>query len=368
MSTRTNLIVTDELVEIKSLPMTKDCAADICAILAQARQSVVRHVNSTMVLAYWLIGRRLVVEEQKGSRARYGEYLLQRISRELNSNFGKGFAEPQLRNCRLFYKTYPSEDAIRYALCIKLSWSHHRAIMRVGDPKARAFYLKEAEERNLSVREIMREIESRAYERVRANQDLDSVIEPGNNSEITTDQYFRDPVVAEFLGLQEGLRGKEKKLEKRILVNIEEFLLELGRGFSLVGRQVRIPTETSDKFVDFVFYNYILRCFVLVDLKTSKLTSRDIGQMDTYRRMYDALRRQKDDNPTIGILLGTEIDETDVKYSVMAECEQMFATKLLPYMPTKAELQFEIERARERTALRKSRTNKKRKLLKGTKK
>ena len=156
--------------------------------------------------------------------------------------------------------------------------------------------------------------------------------------------------MAEFLDLKENLRGKEKKVEKRILNNIEKFILELGRGFTLAGRQVRVPTETSEKRIDFVFYNYILRCFVLIDLKTSKLTSRDVGQMDTYRRMFDSLKKPEGDNPTIGILLGTEIDETELKYSIMSECKRLFATKLLPYLPTKEELAFEIERARRRRA------------------
>jgi len=344
-----------ELAEPKelslALPMTRDCVSDIRAIITRARESVVRHVNSTMVLAYWLVGRRLVVEEQKGKRAAYGEHLLERISRELTAEFGRGFAEPQLRNCRLFYKTYSTESAIRYALRIKLTWTHHRAIMRVGDPKAREYYLREALERNLSAREIEREIRNCAFDRVRAHQVVE-VDAPGDGS-ITPDQVLKDPCVAEFLNLRGNLRGKEKKVEKCILDNIASFLLELGKGFSLVGRQVYVPTETSHKAIDLVFYNYILKCFVLVDLKTSRLNSRDIGQMDTYRRMYDALKKPEGDNPTIGILLGTEVDETDVKYSIMSECQQLFATKLMPYMPTKAELQFEIERARSRTGLRK---------------
>ena len=330
-----------------NMPMTRDCVGDIRAIIAEARQSVARHVNNTMTLAYWLIGRRLVVEEQKGKRAIYGEHLLRRVSRELTAEFGKGFAEPQLKNCRLFYSAYPSEKAIRYALRIQLSWTHHRAIMRVGDPKAREYYLREAADRNLSTRQLEREIRNRAYDRVLANQ-VEVVSGAENPERQTPEMLLKDPCVAEFLNLRGNLHGKEKKVEKRILDNIEKFILELGKGFSLVGRQVRVPTETTEKYIDFVFYNYILKCFVLVDLKTARLTSRDIGQMDTYRRMYDALIKPKEDQPTIGILLGTEVDETDVEYSVMSECKRMFATKLLPYMPTKAELQFEIERARSR--------------------
>lgn len=344
-----------QLAEITTaMPMTRDCVSDIRNIIVLARRSVVRHINTTMALAYWLIGRRIVVEEQKGNkRAAYGERLLERISRELSSEFGNGFGEPHLRNCRLFYKAYPTEAEIRYTLCIKLSWSHHRLIMRVPEPKARRYYLKEAESQEWSVRELQREIRTFAYERVVANQ-----IEPDGTAdderhELTPEALLKDPCVAEFLNLRENLRGKEKKVEKRIIDHIEKFMLELGKGFALVGRQFRIPVDGVNKYIDLVFYNYILRCFVLVDLKTAKLTSRDIGQMDAYRRMFDTLKRQEGDAQTIGILLGTEIDEPEVKYSIMAECERIFATKLMPFLPTKAELQCEIERSCRRTNLKK---------------
>jgi predicted nuclease of restriction endonuclease-like (RecB) superfamily len=306
-----------------------------------------------MVFAYWLIGRRIVVEEQKGKRAVYGERLLEKISKELGAEYGNGFGEPHLRNCRLFYKAYPTEEEIRYALRIKLTWTHHRAIMRVPEPKARAFYLKEAEEQEWNTRELERQIRMLAYERVIANQiDEDKFDEV--RQELTPETLLKDPCVAEFLNLRENLRGKEKKVEKRIIDHIEKFMLELGKGFALVGRQFRIPIDGVNKYIDLVFYNYILRCFVLVDLKTSKLTSRDIGQMDAYRRMFDALKRQPSDEQTIGILLGTEIDEPEVKYSIMSECERLFATKLMPYLPTQAELQYEIERSCRRTNIRRN--------------
>lgn len=341
-----------ERAEISTaLPMTGDCVGDIREIIAQARRSVVRHVNSTMTLAYWLIGRRIVVEEQQGRRAAYGERLLEKISRGLADAFGNGFGEPQLRNCRLFYKAYPTEDEIRYALRIKLTWTHHRAIMRVADPKARAYYLREASAQGWDTRELERQIRTFAYERVVANQIEDAEPTGERAEDPTPEALLKDPCVAEFLNLRENLRGKEKKVEKRIVDTIEKFMLELGKGFALVGRQFRIPVDGANKYIDLVFYNYILRCFVLVDLKTAKLTSRDIGQMDAYRRMFDALKRREGDAQTIGILLGTEIDEPEVKYSVMAECERLFATKLLPYLPTKAELQCEIGRSRRRTNL-----------------
>ena len=334
-----------------ALPMTRDCVSDIREIIKLARRSVVRHVNSTMVLAYWLVGRRLVVEEQKGAaRAAYGEHLIERVAREISATFGNGFGIANLRNFRQFYLMNQSEKEIRYALRSELSWTHFRALIRVGDPKERAYYLEEAVAQNWGTRELDRQIQTRSYWRVRNHQLPEPVAyEP---CEVTPEQILKDPYVAEFLKLREPLKGKEKKVEKRIIANIEEFMLELGRGFSLVKRQYRIPLDGVNKYIDLVFYNYILRCFVLIDLKTSKLTSRDIGQMDAYRRMFDAMKRQETDNATIGILLGTEIDYPEVRFSILSECQQLFATKLMPYMPTKAELQFEIERARERTSLR----------------
>lgn len=341
-----------------AVPMTDNCVADIRDIILRARTSVVRNINTVMPLAYWLIGRRIVVEEQQGKeRATYGERLLERISRELTATFGNGFGEPHLRNCRLFFRAYPTEEEIRYALRIKLSWTHHRAIMRVADHDARTWYLQEAKLQNWDSRELERQIRLRAYDRLLEKPNTEDM--PLESAEVVCTSpamLLKDPCVAEFLDMKENLRGKEKKVEKRILDNLEKFMLELGRGFTLAGRQYRIPTETGDRYVDLVFYNYILRCFVLVDLKTSKLTSRDIGQMDSYRRMFDTLKKPEGDNPTVGILLGTEIDETEVKYSVMADCERLFATKLMPYMPTREELRVEIDRARLRKATRRSAT------------
>ena len=327
-----------------SLPMTADCVADIRDIILRARASVVRHVNTIMPLAYWLIGRRIIVEEQQGkNRAGYGERLLERLSRELTTTIGNGFCEPNLRNCRLFYRTYPTEEEIRYTLCIKLSWSHHRAIMRVSDPKARIWYMHETANAGWTVKELERQIRLHAYDRLLEKPIIKDVPLPSNETNISSPtMLLKDPCVAEFLDLKENLQGKEKKVEKMILDNLEKFMLELGRGFTLAGRQYRIPTETGDRYVDLVFYNYILHCFVLIDLKTSKLTSRDIGQMDSYRRMFDTLKKPDGDNPTIGILLGTDIDETDVKYSVMADCERLFATKLMTYMPSQDELKMEM--------------------------
>lgn len=223
-----------------SLPTTSDCVADIRDIILRARASVVRHVNTVMPLAYWLVGRRIVVEEQQGKdRAAYGERLLERVSRELTEIFGDGFGEPHLRNCRLFYRVYPSEEEIRYALRIKLSWTHHRAIMRVADRDARMWYLREASLQGWDTRKLERQIRLRAYERLQEKAAV-PVIPQGAAEPVTPAMLLKDPCVAEFLDLRENLRGKEKKVEKRILDNIEKFMLELGRGFTLARRE-RLP-------------------------------------------------------------------------------------------------------------------------------
>ena len=344
-----------EIILSPNLPITGDCVGDIRAIIEKARKGVVRHVNSTMTLAYWLIGRRIVVEEQGGKdRAEYGWHLMERISRELTDVYCRGFGVANLRNFREFYLQNPSEKAIRYALRSELGWTHHRAIIRVADPKARSYYLDEAVAQGWSTRDLEREIRMRTYERVIGNHGVNVERAIVGGDAPRPEAILRDPCVAEFLNLPGNLRGKERKVEKRIIDNLEKFLLELGRGFALVGRQFRVPIGGEEKRIDLVFYNIILRCYVLVDLKTSKLTSRDIGQIDAYRRIFDALKKSETDQPTIGILLGTEIREEDVRYSVMADCERLFATKLMPYLPSKGELIDEIERSRGRTVARKS--------------
>ena len=238
--------------------------------------------------------------------------------------------------------------------------------MRVHAPKVRAYYLREAEEQGWDTRELERRygcLRMSGWWQIKLSMTNQPIVGSGRK-ELTPEMLLKEPCVVEFLNLRENLRGKEKKVEKRIIDHIEKFMLELGKGFALVGCQFRVPIDGTTKYIDLVFYNYILRCFVLVDLKTAKLTSRDIGQMDAYRRMFDTLKRQPSDQQAIGILLGTEIYEPEVKYSIMAECERLFATKLMPFLPTKAELQCEIERSCRRTNMKKSSKAGDRKLLK----
>ena len=316
--------------------------SDIKNILEQARSKARSAVNAAMVEAYWLIGRRIVEEEQLGQhKAEYGAHLLENLSKALSESFGKGFSYANLRNFRQFYLTYP-DQTICYTVCSKLSWSHNRPIMRVDDPKARDYYLAEGAAQQWSVRQLERNIQTHSFQRLLSSQDGGAEGNPVHGN--TLGDFIKDPYVLEFLQLPESSRLKENQLEQAIIDELQKFLLELGKGFSFVARQMRISTETSHFFIDLVFYNYLLKCFVIIDLKTGKLSHQDIGQMDMYVRMFDDLKRGEDDNPTIGIILCDSKDETIVKYSVIKESQQLFASKYQRILPTEAELVAEIER------------------------
>jgi len=320
--------------------------ADVKSILEQARKASYRAVNTAMVEAHWLIGKRIVEEEQNGKeRAEYGSYIIKTLSKELAGEFGKGFSVVNLKNFRKFYLTYPENDDKNqksYTLCTQLTWSHNRLIMRVGNSEARLYYLKEAHEQNWSVRTLQRNINSFYYQRVLANNGTN--ILPKENAKQQLADFIKDPYVFEFLNIEQPHIKNELELETALISYLEKFLMELGKGFSFVGRQYRISSETDHFYIDLVFYNYLLKCFVLIDLKTGKLQHQDIGQMDMYRRMFDDLVKPEGDNPTIGILLCSDKSETVVKYSVINDNNQLFASKYLPYMPTKEELIAEIER------------------------
>lgn len=321
--------------------------SDIKDILANARKKAFSAVNFAMVEAYWLIGKRIVEEEQNGKeRAEYGEYLIHELSKELSADLGKGFSYANLWNFRQFYLTFPSQEKL-YALRRELTWTHYRMIMRVENPKAMDYYMKEAAEQHWSTRQLERNIKSLYYERLLTTKEKQNALQKERNFEKTsTPDFIKDPYVLEFLGLPEKPFPKENTIESSIVENLKGFLLEMGNGFSFVGRQFRISTETKHFYIDMVFYNYLLKCFVLIDLKTTELTHQDVGQMDMYMRMFDDLKKQNDDNPTIGIILCTHKDETIVKYSVLKENEQLFASKYRLVLPSEEELATEIERER----------------------
>ena len=325
--------------------------AEIRDILAQARQKTYTAINSAMVEAYWLMGKRIVEEEQQGNqRANYGEAILKSLSIELTDEFGKGFSYANLRNFRQFYLTYPDVE-ICYTLCSKLTWSHNRLIMRVENKEAQRYYLQEAYEQNWSVRTLERNINTFSYQRLLSTN---SAVERQQSDVLNPADFIKDPYVFEFLNIPQPVEATEKEIETALLNDLEKYLLELGKGFSFVARQFRVSTETSHFYIDLVFYNYILKCFVLFDLKTTKLSHQDTGQMDMYIRMYDDLKKQDNDNPTIGIILCAEKDETIVKYSILNDSKQLFATKYMPYLPTEQELIAEIEYKKSQLKLHQS--------------
>jgi predicted nuclease of restriction endonuclease-like (RecB) superfamily len=318
---------------------------DVRQILAGARQQAFSAVNSAMVQAYWQIGKRIVEEEQGGqAKAAYGERLLPELSRALTAEFGSGFGYANLRNFRQFYLTYPDSE-ICYTLCSKLSWSHNRLIMREEDPSARAYYLTTTAQSGLSVRQLARELKTRSYHRLLSTQSPASeALVPAGRPDIR--DFIKDPYILEFLQLPEDTRATEEEVESALITQLQRFLLELGHGFSFVARQMRLSTETSHFYLDLVFYHYLLKCFIVIDLKTRKLTHADIGQMDMYVRMFDDLKRGPDDNPTLGLILCTDRDETIVQYSVLKGSEQIFASKYRTVLPTEAELAAELQRER----------------------
>ena len=318
----------------------------IACQIEQARNQVRQSVNSAMVQSYWQIGRLIVEEEQQGeSRAAYGKQQLQELSGQLTERLGKGFDVTNLRHMRAFYQAFP----IRETVSLELSWSHYIRLSRIESASARQWYQQEAITQNWSVRALERQISTLYYERLLASQEK-TVVEheaQANTQPLaeTARDYLRDPYILDFLNLQDQTY-QESELEQAIISNLQQFLLELGKGFAFVERQQRIRFDDEDFYIDLVFYNFKLKCFLLVDLKLGKLKHQDIGQMDTYVRLYDEQRKGDDDNPTIGLVLCSEKSEAVVKYSVLADQKQLFAAKYLPYLPTEEELKRELERER----------------------
>lgn len=326
-----------------------DMFSDVHEIIESAQNQAYKTIDSIMTQRNWLIGYRIAEEELNGQdRADYGVEIIKNLSKELTDKYGKGYNKANLYHYVRFYKLYPDIiDVSRRISNIRLTWSHYRALMQVTDADARSWYEKEAFEQVWSVRTLQRNISSQYYYRMLKTQNKSAV--ENEMKELTKNfqsdklEFIKNPVIAEFLGLSPNADFTESRLENCIITNLQKFLMELGKGYAFVARQQHIRTEKQDYFIDLVFYNYILKCFVLIDLKTEKITHQDVGQMDMYIRMYDELKRSEGDNPTIGIVLCSDTDEDIARYSILHGNEQLFASKYKLYLPTEEELRDEIE-------------------------
>lgn len=341
---------------------------EIRAVLEDARHSAYRAINFAMVRAYWQIGYLIVEHEQAGQvRAEYGKAVLRSLSDRLTREFGRGYSIQALRNMRQFYRTFSKRSAVRSeslqttqlassqhfdaygVLRNELTWTHYKMLIRVENPDARQWYMNEAAEQNWSTRQLSRQIAALYYERLLASRERKSVEQEAKEkmAALEPEHFIRDPYVLEFLNLRDYPALRESRIEQAIIDKLQHFLLELGKGFSFVARQKRMRFEDEDFYIDLVFYNYILKCFVLIDLKIGSLTHQDIGQMDGYVRMYEDLYKVKGDNPTIGLILCSKKNEAIARYSVLSDNKQLFASKYMLHLPTEEELKLELERERK---------------------
>ena len=326
---------------------SNDLLSDAKVIIESAEKTAFAAVNVALVNRNWLLGKRIAEEELKGEgRAEYGAEIIKNLAKNLTKTYGKGFTQRNLYNCEKFYEMYPE---ILQSLTAKsiLSWTHYTVLMQVSDPVARQWYEKEALGEMWSVRTLQRNIDSQYYYRMLSSQvkepvkqEMESLTEKYQKDKL---EFIKNPMVVEFLGLTSDTSFTESKLESSIITHLQKFIMEMGKGYAFVARQQHIHTTKQDYYIDLVFYNYILKCFVLIDLKTSKITHQDVGQMDMYIRMYDELKRGEGDNPTLGIVLCSETDEDIARYSVLRGNEQLFASKYKLYLPNEELLRAEIE-------------------------
>ena len=320
---------------------------DVCSIIEQGRQQAYANVGQIVIYTYWNVGRRIVEEEQGGQkRASYGTRLMKKLAEDLIPIYGTSYSKRNLDYYKKFYLLFPEAEKVN--TCVhNLEWSHVRRVLSVTSPEARWWYLENASKGMWSVRELDRNISSQYFERRLAAQlpvnaeDLHPTIDKSPL------EYIKNPVVAEFMGFRRNSAYSESELEQALIDNLEKFILELGRGFAFVERQQHIVTQTSDFYIDLVFYNFKMKRFVIFELKTHRLTHQDIGQLDMYVRMYDDLVKGDDDQPTIGVLLCTDTDNTIARYSVLNDSDQLFAAKYMTYMPSEEELRREIEQQKE---------------------
>lgn len=315
---------------------------DIKQLIEQGRQAAYSSVNAVMIDTYWHIGQRIVEQEQRGSkRAEYGKRLVRMLSEELTRSYGEGWSYRNLQYFKAFYLTF-NDLQIVHTRVHNLTWSHFRAALRINDPTAARWYLQTASDEMWSVRTLDRNISTQYFERHFKQPQLTQGNKRPDKLEI-----LKSPVMAEFLDFRQNTDYTESDLEKGLITHLQDFLVEMGRGFAFVARQKHIFTDAGDFYIDLVFYNYLLKCFVLIDLKKGQITHQDVGQMDMYVRMYDDLQRTEGDNPTVGIVLCSETSKDIARYSVLHDNEQLFAAKYMPLMPTEEELRREIEQQKE---------------------
>ncbi len=340
-------LITDYKFFLQDIFMTelidKDLLNNIKSIINSAKSKAYKAINFAMVEAYWHIGKAIVEDEQKGKdRAEYGKELIQALSKQLSSEFGKGFSAQNLWNMRKMYERFP----ILQTLSRELSWSHYCQLFRVDSEEKRNWYVEEAAKNSWSVRQLQRQINSFYFERIISAKDKKLLSEESEKliKQIPSEAVIKDPFILEFLGLPEKSNYRESTLEQKIIDNLQNFLLELGSGFSFVARQKRVTLENDHFFLDLVFYNYILKCFVVIDLKIGELSYQDIGQIDMYVRIFDEQYRNDGDNPTIGLILCSEKNNTVIKYSVLDDKEQLFASEYKTVLPSEEELQAYINK------------------------
>ncbi|WP_425637850.1 PDDEXK nuclease domain-containing protein [Algoriphagus yeomjeoni] len=323
--------------------ISKSFVENIRQIISQAQANAVRAINQERVLMYWEIGRHIVEEEQNGKeRADYGTFLLKNLAEVLEKDFGSGFSVRQLELCRQFFNSFPNTNALRS----QLNWTQYKLLVRIDDSDKRTYYIEETCSNNWSARQLERQINSQLYERLLLSNEKEKVLaiakkeaQPESPREI-----IKDPMVLEFLGLKPQASYYEKDLENALITNMQSFLLELGNGFSFVARQKRIQLEDDAYFIDLVFYNRLLRCFVLIEIKTHKLTHQDLGQLQMYVNYYDRTEKQADENPTIGIILCADKNSTMVEYALPKHNTNILASKYQLYLPKKEELEKEFEK------------------------
>lgn len=329
------------------MKIRKDLISDIQGIIAQSRDRAIRSVDAERVVMYWHIGKVIFEEEQQGEdRAAYGAFLIQSLAEQLQPQFGSGFSKRQLYWYVQFYRTFPNVNALR----TQFSWTHYRTLIRIENEKKREFYVAEASKNNWSARQLERQVNSQLFERLLLSNDVAAVLQVAREEKHPTDakEIIKDPMVLEFLGLKREAAYYEKDLENALITHLFDFILELGNGFSFVARQKRIHLEGDDFFVDLVFYNRLLQCFVLIEIKTDKLTHQDLGQLQMYVNYFDRFEKQEYENPTIGILLCADKNDAVVKISLPENNKSIVASKYQLYLPTEQQLMEEVKKEIEK--------------------